>query len=146
MPLEGLRSPITPTGMHYLLVHFDIPYIEAGEWRLEVAGMLKKPVSLSLEDLRSRPAVRMPVTMECAGNGRALLEPRPISQPWHLEAVGTAEGTGTPLRDGLKEAGVKREADEILSTGLARGEQVDEIQDYQRPLTLDEARREEVLI
>src|SRR5436309_16104023 len=101
MPLEGLRYPITPTGMHYLLVHFDIPYIEAGEWRLEVAGMLKKPVSLSLEDLRSRPAVRMPVTMECAGNGRALLGPRPVSHPCHLEAVGTAECTGRPLRDVL---------------------------------------------
>jgi hypothetical protein len=25
MPLEGLRYPITPVGMHYLLVHFDIP-------------------------------------------------------------------------------------------------------------------------
>ena len=25
MPLEGLRYPITPTGMHYVLVHFDIP-------------------------------------------------------------------------------------------------------------------------
>jgi len=146
MPLEGLRYSITATGMHYLLVHFDIPYIEAGEWRLEVAGMLKKPVSLSLEDLRSRPAVRMPVTMECAGNGRALLEPRPVSQPWHLEAVGTAEWTGTPLRDVLLEAGVKEEAGEILFTGLDRGVQGDEVQDYQRSLTVDEAMREEVLL
>src|SRR2546429_208930 len=117
MPLEGLRYPTTPRGMPFLLVHLDIPYIGGGEGRREVAGLLKRRVSLSLEDLRSRPAVRMPVTMECAGNGRALLEPRPVSQPWHLEAVGTAEWTGTPLRDVLLEAGVKEEAGEIWSTG-----------------------------
>ena len=146
MPLEGLRYPITPTGMHYLLVHFDIPYVDASEWRVEVAGLINNPISLSLEDLRNRPSVKAPVTMECAGNGRALLEPRPISQPWHLEAVGTAEWTGTPLRDVLKEAGVKEEAGEILFTGLDRGVQGDEIQDYERSLTLDEAMREEVLL
>ena len=33
MPLEGLRYPITPTGMHYLLVHFDIPEVNAQDWR-----------------------------------------------------------------------------------------------------------------
>jgi DMSO/TMAO reductase YedYZ molybdopterin-dependent catalytic subunit len=146
MPLEGLRYPITPTGMHYLLVHFDIPYIESSEWRLEVAGLVKKPIRLSLEDLRSRPVVKAPVTMECAGNGRALLQPRPVSQPWHLEAIGTAEWTGTPLRDLLLEAGVNEEASEILFTGLDRGVQGDEVQDYQRSLTVDEAMREEVLL
>ena len=36
MPLEGLRYPITPVGMHYLLVHFDIPEVKAEDWRLEV--------------------------------------------------------------------------------------------------------------
>src|SRR5262245_16844231 len=37
MPLEGLRYPITPVGMHYLLIHFDIPYVEEKEYRLEIA-------------------------------------------------------------------------------------------------------------
>ena len=36
MPLEGLRYPITPTGMHYLLVHFDIPEVSPNEWRMKV--------------------------------------------------------------------------------------------------------------
>ncbi len=146
MPLEGLRYPITPTGMHYLLVHFDIPEVDAREWRLEVDGLVKKALSLSLKKIRKRPAVSMPVTMECAGNGRALLHPRPVSQPWHLEAIGTAEWTGTPLRDLLAEAGVRQEAREILFTGLDRGVQGDEIQYYQRSLSVSEATREEVLL
>jgi DMSO/TMAO reductase YedYZ molybdopterin-dependent catalytic subunit len=48
------------------------------------------PLRLSLDDLRARPATTSVVTMECAGNGPALLEPRRISQPWLLGAVGTA--------------------------------------------------------
>lgn len=98
MPLEGLRYSITPTGMHYLLIHFDIPYVDARSWQLQINGRVSKPMMLTLEDIKRRPAVTLPVTMECAGNGRALLNPRPINQPWMHEAISTAEWTGTPLR------------------------------------------------
>ena len=146
MPLEGLRYPITPTGMHYVLVHFDIPYVDGMEWRLELGGLVSKPLSLTLEDIRKRPSVTMPVTMECAGNGRALMEPRPVSQPWHAEAIGTAEWTGTPLKVVLDEAGLHAEADEVLFTGLDRGVQGDIVQEYQRSLSLEEASRDEVVL
>ena len=146
MPLEGLRYPITPTGMHYLLVHFDIPEVDAERWRLSVGGLASNPVSLTLDEIKARRAVTIPVTMECAGNGRALLVPRSISQPWIQEAVGTAEWTGTPLWDILEEAGIGGKAVEILFTGLDRGVQGDEIQFYQRSLSVDEASREDVLL
>ena len=146
MPLEGLRYPITPTGMHYLLVHFDIPEVNLKEWRMKVGGLVSKPMSLTLDDLKARPAITLAVTMECAGNGRALLSPRSISQPWLLEAIGTAEWTGTPLRGVLEEAGISSEAVEILFTGLDQGVQGDEVQYYQRSLSIDEASREEVLL
>ncbi|MEX0801603.1 MAG: sulfite oxidase [Dehalococcoidia bacterium] len=146
MPLEGLRYDITPTGMHYLLVHWDIPYVDAGAYRLNVAGLVSKALSLTIDDVRSRPAVTIPVTMECAGNGRALLSPRPISQPWLVEAIGTAEWTGAPLRGLLEEAGVDASAVEILFTGLDRGVQGGQMQYYQRSLNLADATREEVLL
>ena len=104
MPLEALRYPITPVGLHYLLVHYDIPAVDPGAWRLELGGAVERPLSLSLDDLRAMPSVTLPVTLECAGNGRALLAPRPLSQPWLTEAVGTGEYTGVPLR-GLVERG-----------------------------------------
>ena len=88
----------------------------------------------------------MPVTMECAGNGRALMEPRPVSQPWHTEAIGTAEWTGTPLKPLLDEVGVSGDADELLFTGLDRGVQGDIVHEYQRSLSIDEASRDEVLL
>ena len=146
IPLEGLRYPITPTGMHYLLVHFDIPWVDASDWRLRIGGLVSRPLDLTLDDIKRRPATTIAVTMECAGNGRALLNPRPLSQPWLVEAVGTAEWTGTPLRLLLEDAGVTEEAVEIVFTGLDRGIQGGVVQNYQRGLSVDEAMREEVLL
>jgi DMSO/TMAO reductase YedYZ molybdopterin-dependent catalytic subunit len=139
MPLEALRWDVTPLGLHYLLIHYDIPAVDAAAWRLEVGGRVERPLSLSLEDLRGRASVTRPVTMECAGNGRARLEPHVVSQPWLLEAVGTAEWTGVPVADLLSDAGVAGDAVEILFTGLDRGVEGGVEQLYQRSLTLEEA-------
>ena len=146
MPLEGLRYPITPTGMHYLLVHYDIPAVDVRAWRLIVGGLVSNSLSLNLDEIKERPSSTVSVTMECAGSGRAHLTPRAISQPWLLEAIGTAEWTGTPLRGVLAEAGVSDEAVDILFTGLDRGVEGDEVQYYQRSLSIHDAIREEVLL
>ena len=146
MPLEALRYPLTPTGMHYLLTHFDVPYVDAATWTLTIGGLVSKTLTLDVGAIRARPATTLAVTMECAGNGRALLTPRPASQPWLLEAVGTAEWTGTPLRGVLEDAGIDDGAVEVLFTGLDRGVQGDEVQSYQRSLSIDEATRPEVLL
>ncbi len=50
MPLEGLRYDITPVGMHYLLIHFDIPEVPDTGWRLQVGGLVSKPISLTLDE------------------------------------------------------------------------------------------------
>ena len=144
MPLEALRYPVTPVGLHYLLIHYDVPVVEPDGWRLTISG--ERELELSLDDLRSRPAAEHTVTMECAGNGRARLEPRPVSQPWILEAVGTARWRGTPLAPLLEEAGVPVGTVEVLFTGLDRGIEGGDEQAFQRALTLKEAMRGEVLL
>jgi DMSO/TMAO reductase YedYZ molybdopterin-dependent catalytic subunit len=146
MPLEGLRYPVTPTGMHYLLVHYDIPEVRVDDWRLKVEGLVSAPLRLSLDEIKRRPSRTIAVTMECAGNGRALFSPRRIGQPWLLEAIGTAEWTGTPLRGILEEAGIRDDATEIVFTGLDRGVEGGEVQDYQRSLGVGDATQEEVLL
>lgn len=146
LPLEALSYDLTPVGLHYLLIHYDIPAVEAADWRLTVGGSVARELSLSLDALQSRPEVTVAVTMECAGNGRAALAPRPISQPWLLEAVGTAEWTGTPLRGVLEEAGLAEGAVEVLFRGLDRGLEGGEEQWFERSLPLSEAMREEVLL
>ncbi len=146
MPLEGLRYPITPTGMHYLLIHFDIPFIDPTSYELPIDGRVGNPLRLTLDEVRARPSVTMPVMMECAGIGRAHLSPRPVSAPWHNEAVGCAEWTGTPLRPILEEAGLLDDAVEILFAGHDRGIDQGVEQDYERSLPLEEALRDEVIL
>jgi DMSO/TMAO reductase YedYZ molybdopterin-dependent catalytic subunit len=139
MPLEALRYDVTPPGLHYVLTHYDIPYGEAGAWRLVVRGGVRQPLVLGMDELRAYPAVTRRVTVECAGNGRALLTPRPVSQPWLVEAVGTAEWTGVPLRVLLTEAGVEPGAVDVVFTGADHGVERGVEQDYQRALALDVA-------
>jgi DMSO/TMAO reductase YedYZ molybdopterin-dependent catalytic subunit len=146
MPLEALRYDVTPTGLHYLLVHFDIPMLDAATWRLRVGGNVARPLELDLDALRARPRVTHTVTLECAGNGRARLDPRPISQPWLVEAVGTAEWTGTPLAGVLDDAGIAPGTVELVFTGADHGIEKGYEHDYARSLPLEEARRGEVLL
>ncbi|MEO5703525.1 MAG: sulfite oxidase [Candidatus Limnocylindrales bacterium] len=146
MPLEALRYDVTPTGLHYLLVHFDIPAVDPEAWRLRIDGLVDRPLELSLADLRARPRRTIPVTLECAGNGRAQLQPRPLSNPWLLEAIGTAEWGGTPLAPLLEEAGLRADARELVFTGADRGFQGGLEQDYQRSLGIADAQRQEVLL
>ena len=146
MPLEALRYPITPIGLHYLLIHFDIPAVDPAEWTLSVGGHVRRPLRLTLDQIKARPAKTIAVTLECAGNGRARISPRPLSQPWLVEAVGTAEWTGTPLGPILDEAGLQDHAGDVVFTGMDRGIQGDVEQQYERSLPLDECFRDEVLL
>jgi len=139
MPLEALRWSITPLGLHYLLIHYDIPVVDVANWRLELAGCIDRPLALSLDELKRRETVTVPVTMECAGNGRARFDPRPVSQPWLTEAVSTAQWTGTPLASLLRDAGVRAGAVEVVFTGLDHGVEDGIPQAYERSLPLSEA-------
>lgn len=146
MPLELMREDVTPLGAHYLLTHYDIPAVDASTWRLELGGRVRTPISLSLDDLRARTVTTSTVTMECAGNGRARLLPRPVSQPWLHEAVGTMSWTGTPLAPLLDEAGLSADVVDLVFTGADHGVERGTEQDYARSLRVEEAMRDDVLL
>ena len=60
MHLEGLRYDVTPPGMHYLVIHFDIPAADETAWTVEVDGLVDRPPSLSIADLRQGRRSRVP--------------------------------------------------------------------------------------
>jgi DMSO/TMAO reductase YedYZ molybdopterin-dependent catalytic subunit len=69
-----------------------------------------------------------------------------VSQPWLVEAVGTAEWTGTPLAPLLAEAGIPDDAVDVVFTGADHGIERGQEQDYQRALPLAEALRSEAML
>ena len=116
-------------------------------WRLRLGGLVERPLELTLDALRARPVETRAVTLECAGNGRALFSPPvPASQPWLMEAIGTAEWTGTPLAPLLRDAGVHPDGLEIVFTGLDRGVQGGVEHTYERSLPVADALRDDVLL
>jgi len=145
MPLEALRHDVTPSGLHYLLIHFDIPPEPAG-WKLHVSGFVDHPFDIDLDGLKALPSKTSRVTLECAGNGRGQLSPRYASVPWLEEGVSTAEWTGVPLALLLARAGLKSEAKDIVFRGADRGFDRGVEHEFARSLEPELARREEVLL
>ena len=146
MPLEALRYDLTPAGLHYLLIHFDIPPADADAWRLEIGGLVERPTILSLAALRALPARSVAVTLECAGNGRGQMSPRYPSVPWLEEGVSTAEWTGVALADALRAAGLRPQASELVFHGADRGLDRGVEHDYARSLAIDEEMQRDVLL
>lgn len=147
LPLEALCHDVTPSGLHFLLTHFDTPFVPSSEdWRLEVSGCVRNPLSLSVSDLQSLPAKTLRVTLECAGNGRANIVPRWQTQPWEYGGVGTADWTGTPLRHILERTGLTAGAVDIAFFGADRGFDAGIEHDYGRSLTPVEAMEPNILV
>lgn len=144
--LETLRHDVTPAGLHYLLNHFDVPYVTGDDWRVELAGQFAKGGSISLNEIRQFPARTLPVTLECAGNGRGTMSPRYPSMPWVHEAVGNAEWTGTPLRHVLEQAGLPGDVTEIAFIGADRGFDRGDEHAFGRSLKRDVALSSDVLL
>jgi len=146
MPLDLLRHDITPVGAHYTLTHFDIPFLDPETYRLEIGGLVDAPLSLALGDIQAGSAKTVAVTLECAGNGRSRLDPRPTNMPWGLEAIGTAEWTGVPLHEVMAMAGIRPQAVELVFSAPDEGTQKGIRHYYQRSLAIAECQRHEVML
>jgi DMSO/TMAO reductase YedYZ molybdopterin-dependent catalytic subunit len=110
--LEALgRDPMTPNDLFFVRSHFPVPEVDPAAWRLEIAGRVASPASLSLEALKALPAVEATHTLECAGNGRGLFHLASTSgTQWGYGAVGNARWRGARLETVLERAGVGPEA------------------------------------
>jgi len=131
---------VMPNAHFYVRNHFQIPTLDPAVWQLAVGGLVERPLSLSLRDLRGMHAQTQVVTLECAGNGRAGLEPRVPGEQWGVGAVSTAEWTGVPLIEVLERAGVHGGARDVVFRGADSGEV--ETRDgsvhFERSLSIDE--------
>ena len=105
VPVPGTRTELTPNDQFYRIDIDSLPtVIDADTWRLELVGLVDKPLSLSLADLTSRRSVSQAITLEC------------ISNEVGGDLISTSIWTGVPFKDILAEAGLKPGVQEIAIT------------------------------
>jgi sulfite oxidase len=96
---------ITPTSVFFVRSHFGPPALEPSR-RLRISGMVRRPLDLGVTDLRRFKEVTLTAVLQCAGNGRALHQPRVPGVQWIHGGMSQGTFTGVRLADVLKEAGV----------------------------------------
>lgn len=112
-PWEKLDSWITPTERFFNVAHFDRLQLKESDWRLEIGGLVKKPMTLTLADLKRRARKDVDFTLECAGNN---------GFPWFMTGIGTARWGGTSLQALLKDVGVLDSGREVVFYGSDIGD------------------------
>jgi len=139
--LDVLQDELTPISAFYVRSNFPTPILDSDSWTVEAAAEGRPSLSLSLSDLRDvAPEETRLVTLECAGNGRTLLNPSVPGTGWTLGATGTAAFTGVPLWAVLERFRPPQSAVEVLFTGADEGEKDDWGKvSFQRSLPLEAA-------
>jgi DMSO/TMAO reductase YedYZ molybdopterin-dependent catalytic subunit len=132
---ESLDAWLTPTDEFFVIKHFDEPQLAEADWTLELGGMVERPASFTLADLKARDRQEVTCTLECAGN---------TGLPFFTGGVGNATWAGTPLAPILEEAGVMDGGIEVVFWGADAGEQTwrDEItvtEHFARSMSLEDA-------
>lgn len=138
---------ITPNDAFFVRYHLaDIPLqIDPDAYRLKVGGLVERPLSLSLEELKAMPATDLVAVNQCSGNSRGFFEPRVAGGQLGNGAMGNARWTGVPLKAVLDKAGVRGGAVQVTFGGLD-GPVDPATPDFVKALDVDHARDGEVML
>ena len=123
---ENFATPIgwfdrltTPIDVFFVRSHFGAPAV-VRDGRLRVEGMVRQPLDLGVTELERLPQTTITAVLQCAGNGRALMDPRVPGVQWEHGAMGQAAWTGVRLRELLERAGVAAGAAHVAFQGVDR--------------------------
>jgi sulfane dehydrogenase subunit SoxC len=115
-PLQDSVGVITPSSLHYVATTRGsfMPDIDPREHRLMIHGLVDRPLTFTMEDLKRLPSVTRLHFIECAGNRH---NPRQKTVQETHGMTSCAEWTGVLLSTLLKECGVKGSASWFVAEG-----------------------------
>ena len=118
-PLQQLSGTLTPSDLHFQRHHNGIAFIDPAKYSLTIHGLVERPLTFSLDELKRFPSVTRICFIECAGNGRtAYRAAKPEMTPQDVDGMtSNAEWTGVLASTLLREAGVERSAKWVLAEG-----------------------------
>jgi DMSO/TMAO reductase YedYZ molybdopterin-dependent catalytic subunit len=110
--VRKIDGPFTPKDQFFTTQHYGHPVIDPGAFRLKLSGLVEKPASFSLDELKKFKSAELAFGFECSGNRRPL-----------QGLSGNGRWTGVPLRTVLDQARVKPQAREFVFFGADHGEE-----------------------
>jgi len=122
-PVQEFASYLTPNSRFFVRSHFGPPPAELLSelnWRLRVGGLVDRPLTFSLKELKQFQEVTLTAVVQCSGNGRASHRPKTPGVQWDRGAVGNARWTGIRLRDVLTKAGLQTTSRHVQFQGADR--------------------------
>src|SRR5712691_7386451 len=108
--IRKIDGPFTPKDQFFTTQHYGHPEVDPATFRLKISGLVDRPTSLSLDELRRMGGTELVAGFECSGNRRPL-----------QGLSGNGRWTGVPLRKVLDQAGVKGQAREFVFFGADHG-------------------------
>ena len=108
--IRKIDGPFTPKDEFFTTQHYGHPEVDPATFRLKISGLVDRPSSLSLDELRRMGGTELVAGFECSGNRRPL-----------QGLSGNGRWTGVPLRKVLDQAGVKAQAREFVFFGADHG-------------------------
>jgi len=115
-PLQDSVGVITPSSLHFVGTTRGsyVPQIDPKEHRLLIHGMVDRPLTFTVDDLKRFPSVTRLHFMECAGN-RTSRRAKTVQESHGMTSC--AEWTGVLLSVLFKECGVKSGATWFVAEG-----------------------------
>lgn len=104
---------VTPQRDLFVLAHLGIPRVDAAKWRLDIAGLIERPMTLTFDDIKRLPARQIETFHQCAG------APRRPDLP--ARRIANVVWSGVDLAELLRSCGVRAEARFLWAYGLDRG-------------------------
>jgi DMSO/TMAO reductase YedYZ molybdopterin-dependent catalytic subunit len=113
-PWETLvDSWLTPNDRFFTVYHYDLPHnLDEESWRLDITGLVARPMSLTVADLKARERRELDFTLECSGDN---------GFNFFTSAVANGHWAGTPVASLLEEAGVLEHGIEVVFYGVDSG-------------------------
>jgi sulfane dehydrogenase subunit SoxC len=118
-PLHDLEGVVTPSGLHFERHHNGVPQIPIEQHRLMLHGLVRRPLTFSIEALSRYPLRSQILFIECGGNSNAGWHQLPQqTRAGFLHGLAScSEWTGVPLSALLDEAGVDPQATWVIAEG-----------------------------
>ena len=110
--IRNINGPFTPADQFFTTQHYGHPVIDPATFRLNISGLVERPMSLSLDELRKMPSAELVFGFECSGNRRPL-----------QGLASNGRWRGVPLQAVLDQAGVQPQASEFVFFGADHGEE-----------------------